>query len=186
MRQVHVTPQSQSVFLFSSLLSLVSLSASILLLFSTFCTSSLSLSAFWARQVYFSCHRLELKGSGRWSIYILIFFLFFFCCCCWCCESKGRLTLLHDVQMLPEDVSHEGRRSGKKGLFAQRTHLFALHRKVGLIDSLQRELSYRPIKPVLNIALSPLTWICRREKEERRRSRNIIERMARAEDEHAF
>ena len=66
--------------------------------------------------------------------------------------------------MFPKDVSHEGRRSGQKWLFAESAHVFASHREVGLIDPFQTELPDRPIEPMGNVQLWPLTGICAKDK----------------------
>lgn len=55
--------------------------------------------------------------------------------------------------MLPEDVAHEGRRSGQKVLLAHGAHVAASHAKVLQHHTFQRELFDGPVEPARDVAL---------------------------------
>ena len=65
------------------------------------------------------------------------------------------VTFLEDLEVLPEDVAHEGRRAGQKVLFAHGAHVAAAHAKLLQHDALQRKLFDGPVQPAADVHLGP-------------------------------
>ena len=70
------------------------------------------------------------------------------------------LTFLKNLEMLPEDVAHERRRSGQKVLLAHGAHVATAHAKVLQHYTFQRKLFDGPVEPARDVALRPQSRIC--------------------------
>jgi len=75
-------------------------------------------------------------------------------------------TVLQDLEMLPQDVAHEGRGTCQKGFLAHGTNLFAGHVLPGLHrHTLQREFTDGPVQPVGDSCFRPLPRVWKTEEE---------------------